>query len=162
MSFIDSIKSSVENWTKDRLAGDVADDVMDTSIDYTSNAVTEAEAEAAYDYEPEYTARSSKKNTEKVINMHNPSNKQFQIRLIAPKNYEEVGIEVVSLIKANCAVILNLNALSNDDRSKIIYFMLGVVAMSEGTMRKSATNTFVITPKGVDLVGEIDDRGSMQ
>ncbi len=155
MSFIDSIKSSIDNWSRDRYAGEPAAD--DVAVDYTSNAVTEQEAQSSYEPEEEYTSHSSFKKSEKRINMHNPASKAPQIRLIAPKSYEEVGVEVVNLIKDNCAVVLNLNTLSNDDRSKIIYFMLGVVAMSEGTMRKGATNTFIITPKGYNLVGEIED-----
>ena len=154
MGFIDSIRSSIDNWSKDRYAGNPAME-DDASIDISSSAVTEQEAQSAYDTEEDYSA--SYKKTEKRINMHNPVGKMPQIRLIAPKSYEEVGVEVVNLIKDNCAVVLNLNALSNDDRSKIIYFMLGVVAMSEGTMRKGATNTFIVTPKGYNLVGEIED-----
>lgn len=149
MSFIDNIKTSFGYWSKDKYANNDFD--TEESIDMSSNAVTEQEAQAAFEPE-EYTRK-----TEKRINMHNPTAKAPQIRLIAPKNYEEVGVEVVNLIKDNCAVVLNLNALSNDDRSKIIYFMLGVVAMSEGTMRKGATNTFIVTPKGYNLVGEIED-----
>ena len=99
-----------------------------------------------------YTRSSSAPNN--VVSFGG-SRSQLQVVVFKPTNYADDAKAIADALLSNCAVILNLERTSDDDYLKILLFINGVNYAKAGNIKPVATKTYIITPKGVDLSGDI-------
>lgn len=96
----------------------------------------------------------------KVVNIH--ATTQLQVVLSKPETFgDEIRSVADELIKRR-TVVLNLEKTDKDVSRRIIDFLSGVAYAQDGKIKRIATNTFIITPCNVDLLGEdlIDELGN--
>lgn len=122
----------------------------DEGYDTSSSAVTQAEAEA-----PRYSAP---RTTEKVLNMKPTNLQNASVKIVQPTKYEEIMKEPVRFLRENKSVILNLEKVASvDSRKRIVDFMAGVCAAIDGRIVRVAECTYSITPRTVDISGDMLD-----
>ena len=85
----------------------------------------------------------------------------LELKIVRPETYDAVGGIADHLINRR-TVVLNLEATNKETAKRIIDFLSGVAYSIGGSIRRVATNTFVITPNNVDVTGETigDTRGA--
>ena len=78
----------------------------------------------------------------------------MKVVLAKPVNFEE-GPAVADHVNQKCTVVLNLEGVNKDVCRRIIDFLTGVAYANEGTLKRVANSTYLITPKAVDLMGDM-------
>lgn len=147
MKFSDLFRRNDENEGFDDYEGE------EYGYDASSSAVTEEEAE----YETPSFFNHKKKQP--PISMH-VNNQEVKLAIMHPTSYEEVMRDAVSYLKDNNAiVILNLGGISNDQRTRIVDFMTGVVAVLDGKMEKTDLCSYAVAPKNVEWISNLSDFG---
>ena len=88
----------------------------------------------------------------KVVNIN--ATAPLQVVLLKPAPFgEEVSTIADELLHTN-TVVLNLEDTAKDVARRIIDFLSGVAYANGGKFKRVATNTFIITPYNVDLMGD--------
>ena len=77
----------------------------------------------------------------------------LELKVVRPETYDSVGKIADHLINRK-TVVLNLEAANKETAKRLIDFLSGVAYSINGTIRRVATNTFVITPSNVGISGE--------
>ncbi len=77
----------------------------------------------------------------------------LELKIVRPETYDAVGSIADHLINRR-TVVLNLEATNKETAKRIIDFLSGVAYSIGGSIKRVATNTFVITPNNVDVTGE--------
>lgn len=103
-----------------------------------------------------FSSRSSS-TPSNVVNFSSGSSAKSQLQVVVfkPTTYADDAKAIADALLSNCAVILNLERTSDDDYLKILLFINGVNYAKAGNIKPVATKTFIITPKGVELSGDI-------
>ena len=78
----------------------------------------------------------------------------MRVVLAKPVNFEE-GPAVADHVNQKCTVVLNLEGVNKDVCRRLIDFLTGVAYANEGTLKRVANSTYLITPKAVDLMGDM-------
>ena len=83
---------------------------------------------------------------------------QIQVALVRPERFEDAR-DVADHLNDKRTVVLNLEATNNETKRRLLDFLSGVAYANEGRIKQVAKSTFIITPKNVDVMGEliIDD-----
>ena len=89
-----------------------------------------------------------------VVNLHSGIN--LQVMLVKPDRYENVS-EVADHLRNKCAVVLNLESTNKDTARRLVDFLSGCAYALDGKIKKVALSTYLITPFGVDIVGDLKD-----
>lgn len=100
----------------------------------------------------------------KVVNL-NPAATQLQVVIFKPEHFGEETCAVADELLHCNTVVLNLEDTQKDISRRIIDFLSGVAYANGGKIKRVATNTFIITPYNVDLMGEDameDNEGSSE
>ena len=79
--------------------------------------------------------------------------RQTQVVLIKPEQFETAA-EVADHLRSNHAVLLNLEAAPKDLTRRMVDFLSGVTYAMDGNIRRVASNTYIITPANVNLIGD--------
>ena len=82
----------------------------------------------------------------------------LEMKIIKPERFDEVTVIGEHLL-ARRTVVLNLESANKETAKRIIDFLAGVVFAIEGSVKKVANATFVVTPKNVDVSGEQGEEG---
>lgn len=90
----------------------------------------------------------------KVVNIH--ATTQLAVVLVKPERYEE-ACSVADHLNAKKTVVLNLEQTSKDVARRLIDFLCGVAYANNGQMKRVASNTYIITPYNVDIMGDLLD-----
>ena len=77
--------------------------------------------------------------------------------MVAHSNADAVPI--ADLLKEGSIVLLDISNLEKDQAFRLIDFLAGVAYVIGGEMTKTARNTIIISPAGVDIAGVIPDFG---
>jgi cell division inhibitor SepF len=88
---------------------------------------------------------------------------QLLVILEKPNNFHDVK-SIADHLNAKKTVVLNLEATSPGDTTRILDFLGGVAYANGGNIRAVANKTFIITPynvdfKGDELVGQLEESG---
>jgi cell division inhibitor SepF len=88
---------------------------------------------------------------------------QLLVILEKPNNFHDVK-SIADHLNAKKTVVLNLEATSPSDTTRILDFLGGVAYANGGNIRAVANKTFIITPynvdfKGDELVGQLEESG---
>ena len=133
MSFIDEIK---------RLARPYEDEDEDT-LDEDFTPVSSRD-----------NAREQERRNNKVVNIH--ATTQLKVVLVKPERFENAS-EIADHLRDKRTVVLNLEKTDKNIARRLIDFLSGVAYANEGTIKKVALSTYIITPYNVDIVGDLID-----
>ncbi len=135
--------------------------------DYDENESEVMETEEVSD-EPEaedesplarFFSRSSSDSSEsrrggKSLNLHSSS--KLSVVLFKPELYEEVA-EVAAHLRSGNSIVLNLETTNRDIARRVLDFLSGVAYAIDGDLKMVSTNTYIITPSGVEIQGDLID-----
>ena len=139
MSFFDELK---------RLARPYEDEEEDTYEEEftpvnTREPVRDRERDRDYD-----------RRNNKVVNIHTTT--QLQVVLVKPERFENAS-EIADHLREKRTVVLNLEQTDKNIARRLIDFLSGVAYANEGTIKKVALSTYIITPYNVEILGDLID-----
>ncbi len=139
MSFLDELK---------RLARPYEDEEDDTyEEDFTP--VNTRESTRDRERDRDYDRRNNK-----VVNIHTTT--QLQVVLVKPERFENAS-EIADHLREKRTVVLNLEQTDKNIARRLIDFLSGVAYANEGTIKKVALSTYIITPYNVEILGDLID-----
>jgi cell division inhibitor SepF len=77
---------------------------------------------------------------------------QMKVVLVSPENFEAAA-EIADQLREKRPVLMNLEKTSKDVARRLIDFLSGVAYALEGKIKRVASNTYIITPYNVDIMG---------
>ena len=81
---------------------------------------------------------------------------QLQVVLVKPERFDDAAA-IADQLNAKRTVVLNLESTNKEVSRRLIDFLSGVAYANEGTIKKVALSTYIITPYNVDIVGDLID-----
>lgn len=78
---------------------------------------------------------------------------QAKLLLVRPEKFE-VAADIADRIAERNAIVLNLEETEKNTSRRILDFLSGVTYALGGKIKKVAGNTYVITPSGMDFLGD--------
>ena len=105
----------------------------------------------------DYTAPSASpisSHTSKVVNI--PGAAQYQVGLVRPSGFDEAS-SIADHLNAKRTVVLNLEKASKEVSRRLVDFLSGVAYANNGEIKYVSTNTYIITPYNVNIMGELMD-----
>lgn len=79
---------------------------------------------------------------------------QLQVALVKPERFEDVP-QIADHLAEGRTVVLNLEAANREIQRRLLDFLSGAAYAHGGRIKKVANSTFIITPKNVDVMGEL-------
>ena len=106
--------------------------------------------------EPLFEDRKSKAEDRrnKVVNIH--ATTQLKVVLVKPERFENAS-EIADHLRDKRTVVLNLEQTDKNIARRLIDFLSGVAYANEGTIKKVALSTYIITPYNVEILGDLID-----
>ena len=98
--------------------------------------------------------RDSDRRSNKVVNIHTTT--QLQVVLVSPTRFENAS-EIADHLRDKRTVVLNLEQTDKNIARRLIDFLSGVAYANEGTIKKVALSTYIITPYNVEILGDLID-----
>ena len=90
----------------------------------------------------------------KVVNIH--ATTQLKVVLVKPERFENAS-EIADHLRDKRTVVLNLEQTDKNIARRLIDFLSGVAYANEGTIKKVALSTYIITPYNVEILGDLID-----
>lgn len=108
------------------------------------------------DFAPVNVKESSREleRRNKVVNIHTTT--QLQVVLVKPERFENAS-EIADHLRDKRTVVLNLEQTDKTIARRLIDFLSGVAYANEGTIKKVALATYIITPYNVEILGDLID-----
>lgn len=141
MGFMDKIKN-IMNAPEE-------DDFDDTQEEVS---VTETPRQDFYDDYAPATAVPVADKKNKVVNIH--ATTQLQVVLVKPERFADAP-SIGDHLNNKRTVVLNLESTPKDVSRRLIDFLSGVAYANNGTLKRVANSTFIITPYNVDIMGDL-------
>ncbi len=106
------------------------------------------------DYYDDYipTVQPVEKKNNKVVNIH--ATTQLQVVLVKPERFADAP-SIGDHLNSKRTVVLNLESTPKDVSRRLIDFLSGVAYANNGTLKRVANSTFIITPYNVDIMGDL-------
>ena len=98
--------------------------------------------------------READRRSNKVVNIHTTT--QLQVVLVSPTRFENAS-ELAVHLRDKRTVVLNLEQTDKNIARRLIDFLSGVAYANEGTIKKVALSTYIITPYNVEILGDLID-----
>ena len=99
-----------------------------------------------------FSAPVASSSGSRVVSM-NGSTKQ-QVVLVRPESYDSAG-EIADHLRDHQAVLLNLEQTEKNVSRRLVDFLCGCAYALDGSIKKVATSTYLVTPYGVDITGDV-------
>lgn len=77
----------------------------------------------------------------------------IELKVVKPEKYDNVT-QIADHLLSHRTVVLNLEATNRETARRILDFLSGVAYSIDGQLKRVANNTFVITPRNVDVSGD--------
>ena len=90
-----------------------------------------------------------------LVNLGSAGN-TLQVVLVRPERFETAA-EIADHLREKRAVLVNLETTPKDVTRRLVDFLSGVAYAIDGRVKKVASNTYIITPPSVDLMGDLMD-----
>ena len=147
MSFIDELK---------RLARPYEDEEEDDyEEDFTPvNSVREVPRDRGDRDRSDRERSSVSRRSDNVVSIHTTT--QLQVVLVSPTRFENAS-EIADHLRDKRTVVLNLEQTDKNIARRLIDFLSGVAYANEGTIKKVALSTYIITPYNVEILGDLID-----
>jgi len=104
-------------------------------------------------------APAAPKHEGKVVNLGGNS---MNVVLEAPTEFGEAA-RIADHLRSNHSILINMESTPKDVARRLIDFLSGVAYAHDGTIKKVAANTYIITPYNVNLTGvgadEVENSG---
>ena len=97
---------------------------------------------------------ADRRGNNKVVNIHTTT--QLQVVLVSPTRFENAS-EIADHLRDKRTVVLNLEQTDKNIARRLIDFLSGVAYANEGTIKKVALSTYIITPYNVEILGDLID-----
>ena len=97
---------------------------------------------------------ADRRSGNKVVNIHTTT--QLQVVLVNPTRFENAS-EIADHLRDKRTVVLNLEQTDKNIARRLIDFLSGVAYANEGTIKKVALSTYIITPYNVEILGDLID-----
>ena len=110
--------------------------------------------ESARDRDRERERDADRRGSNKVVNIHTTT--QLQVVLVSPTRFENAS-EIADHLREKRTVVLNLEQADKNIARRLIDFLSGVAYANEGTIKKVALSTYIITPYNVEILGDLID-----
>jgi cell division inhibitor SepF len=104
--------------------------------------------------QPQFINSSSRKQQNKVVNIHQSS--QLKVVIMQPENFEDAQ-DICDHLKSKKPVVINLEDIEKGDAQRIIDFLSGSIYALEGNIQKVSSSIFLIAPNNVDIMGDLKD-----
>ena len=75
---------------------------------------------------------------------------KVSLKLLQPKSHIE-ATKIADKLKDGCIVLLDISRLTKEQAHRLVDFLSGVAYSIDGSIKKIATNAYVITPNNVDI-----------
>ena len=99
--------------------------------------------------------RAAKAGGGKVVNLSSGNN-GMQVILVKPDRFEAAA-EIADHLRDRRAVLMNLETTAKETARRLIDFLSGVAYAQGGKIKKVSSNTYIITPSSVNLMGDLMD-----
>ena len=90
----------------------------------------------------------------KVVNINTTT--QLQVVLVNPSKFENAS-DIADHLRDKRTVVLNLEQTDKNIARRLIDFLSGVAYANEGTIKRVAQATYIITPYNVEILGDLID-----
>ena len=90
----------------------------------------------------------------KVVNIN--ATTQLSVVLVKPEKFEN-AVDIADHLRDKRTVVLNLEQTDKNIARRLIDFLSGVAYANEGTIKKVALSTYIITPYNVEILGDLID-----
>ena len=104
---------------------------------------------------PKPAPRMGKAGAGKVVNLASGTN-GMQVVLVKPDRFETAA-EIADHLRDRRAVLMNLETTAKETGRRLIDFLSGVAYAQGGKIKKVSSNTYIITPSSVNLMGDLMD-----
>lgn len=88
----------------------------------------------------------------RVVNIN--ASTQLQVVLVRPDSFDSVG-QIADHLRERRAVLLNLEQTEKNVARRLVDFLSGCAYALDGKIKKVATSTYLVTPFGVDIMGDV-------
>lgn len=78
------------------------------------------------------------------------SGSNIQMQVVRPQTFDSVS-QIADHLLNKCTVVLNLESTNKETSRRLIDFLSGVAYSIDGSIKKIATNAYVITPSNVNV-----------
>ena len=130
----------------------------DEDDDYEEDVGRDSEPTYFEPREPRESSRRKEVPAEerrnKVVNIH--ATTQLKVVLVKPERFENAS-EIADHLREKRTVVLNLEGTNKDVARRLVDFLSGVAYAGDVKIKKVSTNTYIITPYSVDLMGDLID-----
>ena len=158
MGFMDELKKLAKPYSEDDEFDDFDEDVKPSRSSRRGSSAASAAPASFSEYDtPADDGSSSVRRTpggSKVVNIHTTA--QMQVVLVKPDRFDNVS-DIADHLRSKHAVVLNLEATNKDVARRLVDFLSGCAYALDGTIKKIAISTYIITPYNVDIVGDLID-----
>lgn len=104
--------------------------------------------------QPQFLQNNSKKQQNKVVNIH--SSNQFKVVIMQPEEFDDAQ-DICDHLKNKKPIVINLENLEKEGAQRIIDFLSGSVYALDGSIQKVSAGIFLIAPNNVDIMGDFKD-----
>lgn len=147
-----------------KLGDDYEDDYDDDYDDYDDDYEDEKPEKKGLfkrkrddSYEDDYDDEPVKSKSSKVTPMRSPRKSgSMEVCVIKPTTFED-SREITETLLSNRTVVLNFEGLDVEVAQRIIDFISGSCYAIDGNLQKVSNYIFLVTPKNVDISGDLQD-----
>ena len=143
MGLIDSIKGYFNAFDEEEESEEEVLEQSEDSYDFKNETRREEPKQAE---SPKFVGGKSKTVA------FNPA--QMQVVLVKPERFEDVT-SIADHLNDKKTVVLNLETAEREVSRRIVDFLSGATYANHGNIKKISKATFLIVPKGVDMMGEL-------
>lgn len=146
MSFFDKIKDIMS-------ASDEDEDFVAEESTATEGAKEDSYSLGkGYDRDKTTQFPSDRKGGKQIGTVRQSS--QIQVALVKPERFEDAPA-IADHLSDNRTIVLNLEAANRETQRRLLDFLSGAAYAHDGRIKRVANSTFIITPKNVDVMGEL-------
>ncbi len=161
MGFFDELKKLTRPYD------DEEDDFLDEAEEVAEEPVQEKPrmnpfagfsfgGEKSEEDQPKSAPRAAAKTSSgKVVSLASGSG-GMQVVLAKPDRFEAAA-EIADHLRDRRAVLMNLETTAKETARRLIDFLSGVAYAQGGKIKKVSSNTYIITPSSVNLMGDLMD-----
>ena len=114
------------------------------------------EEDVGRDSEPTYFEPREPREPREASRRKEVPAEELKVVLVKPERFENAS-EIADHLREKRTVVLNLESTNKDVARRLVDFLSGVAYAGDGKIKKVSTNTYIITPYSVDLMGDLID-----
>ncbi len=105
------------------------------------------------DLDDDYGTTSEEQPTARHASNNTPMGSSIEMKVVKPDSLDSVS-QIADHLLDRRTILLNLEDTNRETARRLVDFLQGVAYAINGTLKKVANCTYVITPSNVDVSGE--------